>query len=110
MSDTCVTVSTHRSTEIRRPRHAGPQRVRRGTARNGGGNPKHNIWGLSLEGVPVYSGWTRSKSGGTGTHVVDWGRSAAQAEERSMNFDTESIDGYAVPVDPMDLLQCDSCQ
>ncbi len=27
-----------------------------------------------------------------------------------MNFDTESIDGYAVPVDPMDLLQCDSCQ
>ncbi|MDQ1531955.1 MAG: hypothetical protein QOE37_2060, partial [Microbacteriaceae bacterium] len=28
----------------------------------------------------------------------------------AMNFDTESIDGYAVPVDPMDLLQCDSCQ
>ena len=28
----------------------------------------------------------------------------------SMNFDTESIDGYAIPVDPMDLLQCDSCQ
>jgi len=27
-----------------------------------------------------------------------------------MNFDTESIDGYAVPLDPMDLLQCDSCQ
>jgi hypothetical protein len=27
-----------------------------------------------------------------------------------MNFDTESIDGYAIPVDPMDLLQCDSCQ
>ena len=27
-----------------------------------------------------------------------------------MNFGTESIDGYAVPVDPMDLLQCDSCQ
>jgi hypothetical protein len=27
-----------------------------------------------------------------------------------MNFDTESIDGYAVPVDPMDMLQCDSCQ
>lgn len=22
----------------------------------------------------------------------------------------ESLDGYAVPVDPMDLLQCDSCQ
>jgi hypothetical protein len=28
----------------------------------------------------------------------------------AMNFDTESIDGYAIPVDPMDLLQCDSCQ
>jgi hypothetical protein len=24
--------------------------------------------------------------------------------------DTATIDGYAVPVDPMDLLRCDSCQ
>jgi hypothetical protein len=30
--------------------------------------------------------------------------------ETTMNFDSDSIDGYAVPVDPMDLLQCDSCQ
>lgn len=22
----------------------------------------------------------------------------------------DSVDGYAVPMDPMDLLQCDSCQ
>jgi hypothetical protein len=22
----------------------------------------------------------------------------------------ENLDGYAVPVDPMDMLQCDSCQ
>ena len=22
----------------------------------------------------------------------------------------DNLDGYAVPVDPMDLLQCDSCQ
>jgi hypothetical protein len=22
----------------------------------------------------------------------------------------ENLDGYAVPVDPMDLVQCDSCQ
>lgn len=22
----------------------------------------------------------------------------------------ENLDGYAIPVDPMDLLQCDSCQ
>jgi hypothetical protein len=33
-----------------------------------------------------------------------------RAEGDVMNFDTESIDGYAIPVDPMDLLQCDSCQ
>jgi hypothetical protein len=30
--------------------------------------------------------------------------------EHAMNFDADTIDGYAVPVDPMDLLQCDSCQ
>jgi hypothetical protein len=30
--------------------------------------------------------------------------------EHTMNFDSDTIDGYAVPVDPMDLLQCDSCQ
>jgi hypothetical protein len=27
-----------------------------------------------------------------------------------MENDNETIGGYAVPVDPMDLLQCDSCQ
>lgn len=26
------------------------------------------------------------------------------------SFGTDSIDGYGVPMDPMDLLQCDSCQ
>jgi len=30
--------------------------------------------------------------------------------EVSMDNDSESVGGYAVPVDPMDLLQCDSCQ
>ncbi|TPW77037.1 ribonucleotide-diphosphate reductase subunit beta [Schumannella luteola] len=25
-------------------------------------------------------------------------------------MDNDSIDGYDIPVDPMDLLQCDSCQ
>jgi hypothetical protein len=24
--------------------------------------------------------------------------------------ETDSVDGYFVPMDPMDLLQCDSCQ
>jgi len=28
-----------------------------------------------------------------------------------MDFESnDSVGGYAVPVDPMDLLQCDSCQ
>ncbi|MCC6269972.1 MAG: ribonucleotide-diphosphate reductase subunit beta [Microbacteriaceae bacterium] len=27
-----------------------------------------------------------------------------------MENDTDTVGGYAVPVDPMDLLQCDSCQ
>ncbi|MBW4041866.1 MAG: ribonucleotide-diphosphate reductase subunit beta [Acidobacteria bacterium] len=24
--------------------------------------------------------------------------------------ETDQVDGYSVPMDPMDLLQCDSCQ
>jgi hypothetical protein len=35
-------------------------------------------------------------------------RSNLQKEDRMDNDDT--VGGYAVPVDPMDLLQCDSCQ
>jgi hypothetical protein len=31
-------------------------------------------------------------------------------EEGTMNNETDTIGGYAVPMDPMDLLQCDSCQ
>ncbi|NHN44772.1 ribonucleotide-diphosphate reductase subunit beta [Chryseoglobus frigidaquae] len=27
-----------------------------------------------------------------------------------MDNDNETVGGYAVPVDPMDLLQCESCQ
>jgi hypothetical protein len=30
--------------------------------------------------------------------------------EVNMDNDSESVGGYAVPVDPMDMLQCDSCQ
>lgn len=47
---------------------------------------------------------------GNKAHAADWGRSTAASGRSVMNFDTESIDGYAIPVDPMDLLQCDSCQ
>ena len=31
-------------------------------------------------------------------------------EEVPMDNDNDTVGGYAVPVDPMDLLQCDSCQ
>lgn len=31
-------------------------------------------------------------------------------EEAIMDYENDSVGGYAVPVDPMDLLQCDSCQ
>ena len=32
--------------------------------------------------------------------VIDW----------SVSVDSVTVEGYSVPVDPMDLLQCDSCQ
>ncbi|WP_255447528.1 hypothetical protein [Schumannella sp. 10F1B-5-1] len=37
---------------------------------------------------------------------------AAQISDREggPDMDNDSIDGYDIPVDPMDLLQCDSCQ
>ena len=31
-------------------------------------------------------------------------------EEAFMDNDTDIVGGYSVPVDPMDFLQCDSCQ
>jgi hypothetical protein len=60
--------------------------------------------------VPRYMVFTPAARRGNKTHAVDWGRSTAASGRSVMNFDTESIDGYAIPVDPMDLLQCDSCQ
>jgi hypothetical protein len=30
--------------------------------------------------------------------------------EATMNYENDTIGGYAVPIDPMDDLQCDSCQ
>lgn len=34
-----------------------------------------------------------------------------QNDRRSaMDNDNETVGGYAVPVDPMDMLQCESCQ
>jgi hypothetical protein len=66
--------------------------------------------GLDSEQGPVYGGCTRCEVGELVHQPVDWGRSTAASGRSVMNFDTESIDGYAIPVDPMDLLQCDSCQ
>jgi len=31
-------------------------------------------------------------------------------KEVQMDNETDTVGGYAVPMDPMDLLQCDSCQ
>ena len=28
----------------------------------------------------------------------------------TLNEENQVVDGYSVPMDPMDLLQCDSCQ
>lgn len=55
-------------------------------------------WGMTSLSFPLYSGdpatdppRTRSLGGGP-------------------IMDNDSISGYDIPVDPMDLLQCDSCQ
>ncbi len=37
-------------------------------------------------------------------------RDTTDLKEVRMDYDNDSVGGYAVPVDPMDLLQCDSCQ
>jgi hypothetical protein len=39
------------------------------------------------------------------------GHPATQTYRRGFAMENEdNVGGYAVPVDPMDLLQCDSCQ
>jgi len=61
--------------------------------------PKNTICsGTTLLSFPRYS-----------VHLPRLRRNLEPQEER-MDFDNDSVGGYAVPVDPMDLLQCDSCQ
>jgi hypothetical protein len=36
--------------------------------------------------------------------------SSTKPGEATMENENDTVGGYAVPVDPMDLLQCDSCQ
>lgn len=33
-----------------------------------------------------------------------------RSEYRRNELNQDVVDGYSIPVDPMDLLQCDSCQ
>lgn len=47
----------------------------------------------------LYSGQAPQDSGGEKT-----------LGEAIMDYENDSVGGYAVPVDPMDMLQCDSCQ
>lgn len=37
-------------------------------------------------------------------------RGRDSSKEGNMDNESDTVGGYAVPVDPMDLLQCDSCQ
>ena len=71
--------------------------------------PTQHVGGRFPRGPGIW--WFYSlRERGNRTSAADWGRSTAASGRSVMNFDTESIDGYAIPVDPMDLLQCDSCQ
>jgi hypothetical protein len=58
--------------------------------------------------TPVYGVHTRKRAG-HGTDSESAGESISTGRN-TMNFESETIDGYAVPMDPMDMLQCDSCQ
>ena len=58
--------------------------------------------------TPVYGGHTRKRAG-LSTDSESAGQSISTGRN-TMNFESETIDGYAVPMDPMDMLQCDSCQ
>ena len=56
--------------------------------------------GMTIVSFPLYSGAPRVAS------RDDFGR----PEEEIMDNESDTVGGYAVPVDPMDLLQCESCQ
>jgi hypothetical protein len=46
-------------------------------------------------------------AGGDG---ADWDRCAGVSESAPAGDIQDFVDGYLVPVDPMDALQCESCQ
>ncbi len=47
---------------------------------------------MTIVSFPLYSGTPQTDEGGI------------------MDNESDTVGGYAVPVDPMDLLQCESCQ
>ena len=55
---------------------------------------------MTIVSFPLYSGAPR------GASRDDFGT----PEEEIMDNESDTVGGYAVPVDPMDLLQCESCQ
>jgi hypothetical protein len=55
---------------------------------------------MTTVSFPLYSGAPRK------TVRENFGRH----EEGNMDNESDTVGGYAVPVDPMDLLQCESCQ
>ena len=72
--------------------------------------------GMTRVSFTLYSGSPAADSGWHGRKHCprqswphkDLGRIAMDND--SYNNDGDNVGGYAVPVDPMDLLQCDSCQ
>lgn len=55
---------------------------------------------MTIVSFPLYSGAPR----------VDSRDDFGTPEEGIMDNESDTVGGYAVPVDPMDLLQCESCQ
>ena len=72
--------------------------------------------GMTGVSFTLYSGGPAADSGWHGRRYClrqsrphkNLGRIAMDND--SYNNDGDNVGGYAVPVDPMDLLQCDSCQ
>jgi hypothetical protein len=58
--------------------------------------------------LPVYSGWTPARA--VTSNNCSSGEDEHETRGEQMNFDNDTVGGYAIPVDPMDLLQCESCQ
>jgi hypothetical protein len=67
--------------------------------------------GDSLRNAGSHHHWFSTGSTISGCWRFDrQGSMLTNFQEVSMDNDSDSIGGYAVPVDPMDMLQCDSCQ